>query len=209
MQPFRPTSVNESKEEAQTYRPTSISPPPPAKPPRIYDTPEGEDDVVYNDPVDVQPVEKKEKEDEEELYESPVWSSSEIQSFAEEGRPAPRKSITVISKRSTIRNPTPADYHYRHNPSPPYSYPQNHHHHRHQKDKSHLRKCDRPMHTYAVLAIFRNTTKTNTKWDNPSNEIAYMQREPFSKSQALRMIPSCCRVTRWCRWLIKIQKDLE
>ena len=92
----RPTSVNESNEEAQTSRPNSISPPPPAKPPRIYDTPEGEDDVVYNDPVDVQPVEKKEKEDEEELYESPVWSSSEIQSFAEEGRVVPRKSITLI-----------------------------------------------------------------------------------------------------------------
>ena len=95
LQTSRPTSVNESKEEAQTSRPTSISPPP-AKPPRIYDTPEGEDDVVYNDPVDVQPVEKKEKEDEEELYESPVWSSSEIQSFAEEGQPVPRKSIKFI-----------------------------------------------------------------------------------------------------------------
>ena len=93
-QTSRPTSVNESNEEAQTSRPTSISPPPPAKPPRIYDTPEGEDDVVYNDPVDVQPSEKKMKEDEEELYESPVWSSSEIQSFAEEGRPVPRKSIS-------------------------------------------------------------------------------------------------------------------
>ena len=96
LQTSRPTFVNESNEEAQTSRPTSISPPPPAKPPRIYDTPEGEDDVVYNDPVDVQPVEKKEKDEDEELYESPVWSSSEIQSFAEEGRPAPRKSITLI-----------------------------------------------------------------------------------------------------------------
>ena len=96
LQTSRPASVNESNEEAQTSRPTSISPPPPAKPPRIYDTPEGEDDVVYNDPVDVKPVEKKMKEDEEELYESPVWSSSEIQSFAEEGRPVPRKSITFI-----------------------------------------------------------------------------------------------------------------
>ena len=101
LQTSRPTSVNKSNEEAQTSRPNSISPPP-AKPPRIYDTPEGEDDVVYNDPVDVEPVEKKEKEDEEELYESPVWSSSEIQSFAEEGRPVPRKSITLISKRSSI-----------------------------------------------------------------------------------------------------------
>ena len=110
LQTSRPTSVNESNEEAQTSRPTSISPPPPAKPPRIYDTPEGEDDVVYNDPVDVQPVEK-EKEDEEELYESPVWSSSEIQSFAEEGRPVPRKSITVISTSSTMRNTTPQNAH--------------------------------------------------------------------------------------------------
>ena len=121
LQTSRPTSVNESNEEAQTSRATSISPPPPAKPPRIYDTPEGEDDVVYNDPVDVQTVEKKVKEDEEELYESPVWSSSEIQSFAEEGRPAPRKSITVISTRSTMRNPTPNDYHYCHDPYSPYS----------------------------------------------------------------------------------------
>ena len=96
LQTSRPASVNVSNEEAQTSRPSSISPPPPAKPPRIYDTPEGEDDVVYNDPVDVEPVEKKEKDDEEELYESPVWSSSEIQSFAEEGRPVPRKSITLI-----------------------------------------------------------------------------------------------------------------
>ena len=95
LQHSRPASVNKSNEEAQTSHPTSISPPP-AKPPRIYDTPEGEDDVVYNDPVDVEPVEKKEKDDEEELYESPVWSSSEIQSFAEEGRPVPRKSITFI-----------------------------------------------------------------------------------------------------------------
>ena len=96
LQTSRPTYINKSNEEAQTSHPNSISPPPPAKPPRIYDTPEGEDDVVYNDPVDVKPVEKKEKEDEEELYESPVWSSSEIQSFAEEGRPAPRKSIMFI-----------------------------------------------------------------------------------------------------------------
>ena len=91
LQTSRPNSVNEYNQEAQTSRPPSISPPPPAKPPRIYDTPEGEDDVVYNDPVDVQPVEKKEKDEDEELYESPVWSSSEIQSFAEEGRPFPCK----------------------------------------------------------------------------------------------------------------------
>ena len=64
-------------------RPNSFSPP--AKPPRIYDTPEGEDDVVYNDPVD---AEEKQKE---ELYESPVWSSSEIQSLAEQGRTHPGK----------------------------------------------------------------------------------------------------------------------
>ena len=102
----RPASVNESNEEAQTSRPTSISPPPPAKPPRIYDTPEGEDDVVYNDPVDVQPVDNKEKEDEEELYESPVWSSSEIQSLAEQGRTHPGNPITIaitlIQKSITI-----------------------------------------------------------------------------------------------------------
>ena len=68
-------------------RPNSFSPP--AKPPRIYDTPEGEDDVVYNDPVD---AEEKQKE---EMYESPVWSSSEIQSLAEQGRTHPGKSITI------------------------------------------------------------------------------------------------------------------
>ena len=62
-------------------RPNSFSPP--AKPPRIYDTPEGEDDVVYNDPVDA--------EEKEEMYESPVWSSSEIQSLAEQGRTHPGK----------------------------------------------------------------------------------------------------------------------
>jgi len=72
-----------------TSRPNSFSPPPPAKPPRIYDTPEGEDDIVYNDPVDMEPRNQKEKEEEEELYESPVWSSSEIQSFAEQGRGEP------------------------------------------------------------------------------------------------------------------------
>ena len=72
-----------------TSRPNSFSPPPPAKPPRIYDTPEGEDDIVYNDPVDN--MEPKEKEEEEELYESPVWSSSEIQSFAEQGRGEPSR----------------------------------------------------------------------------------------------------------------------
>ena len=60
---------------------------PPAKPPRIYDTPEGEDDVDYNDPVDA--------EEKEEMYESPVWSSSEIQSLAEQGRTHPGKSITI------------------------------------------------------------------------------------------------------------------
>ena len=68
-------------------RPNSFSPP--AKPPRIYDTPEGEDDVVYNDPVD---AEEKQKE---ELYESPVWSSSEIQSLAEQGRTHPGNPITI------------------------------------------------------------------------------------------------------------------
>ena len=101
LQTSRPTSVNESNEEAQTSRATSISPPPPAKPPRIYDTPEGEDDVVYNDPVDVQQVEKKEK-DEEELYESPVWSSSEIQSFAEEGRPVLRNYSADLLNQETF-----------------------------------------------------------------------------------------------------------
>ena len=75
-----------------TSRPNSFSPPPPAKPPRIYDTPEGEDDIVYNDPVDnMDPNQKGEKEEEEELYESPVWSSSEIQSFAEQGRGEPSR----------------------------------------------------------------------------------------------------------------------
>ena len=73
-------------------RPNSFSPP--AKPPRIYDTPEGEDDIVYNDPVDMEGNKKDEKEEEEELYESPVWSSSEIQSFADQGRTPPRKSIS-------------------------------------------------------------------------------------------------------------------
>ena len=82
-------------------RPNSFSPP--AKPPRIYDTPEGEDDIVYNEPVDMEPKEKeKEKEEEEELYESPVWSSSEIQSFAEEGRSPPSKSITIAISSTHI-----------------------------------------------------------------------------------------------------------
>ena len=80
-------------------RPNSFSPP--AKPPRIYDTPEGEDDIVYNDPVDMERNEKEKEE--EELYESPVWSSSEIQSFAEQGRTPPRKSITLPIS-STLHN---------------------------------------------------------------------------------------------------------
>ena len=86
-----------SEEEEPGSRSNSVSPP--AKPPRIYDTPEGEDDIVYNDPVD---MERNEKE-EEELYESPVWSSSEIQSFAEQGRTPPRKSITLPIS-STLHN---------------------------------------------------------------------------------------------------------
>ena len=87
-------SIGSIGEEGQASRPSSVSPP--AKPPRIYDTPEGEDDIVYNEPVDIEPKHKeKEKEEEEELYESPVWSSSEIQSFAEQGRTPPRKSITI------------------------------------------------------------------------------------------------------------------
>ena len=80
-------------------RSNSVSPP--AKPPRIYDTPEGEDDIVYNDPVDMERNEKEKEE--EELYESPVWSSSEIQSFAEQGRTPPRKSITLPIS-STLHN---------------------------------------------------------------------------------------------------------
>ena len=87
-----PEAASEPKSEAASEpasRPNSFSPPP-AKPPRIYDTPEGEDDIVYNDPVDnMEPRNQKEKEEEEELYESPVWSSSEIQSFAEQGRGEP------------------------------------------------------------------------------------------------------------------------
>ena len=94
-----------------TSRPNSFSPPP-AKPPRIYDTPEGEDDIVYNDPVDMEPRNQKEKEEEEELYESPVWSSSEIQSFAEQGRgEPPRKSITIAisSTHNTEQKSTSSD----------------------------------------------------------------------------------------------------
>ena len=49
-----------SEEEEPGSRSNSVSPP--AKPPRIYDTPEGEDDIVYNDPVD---MERNEKEKEE------------------------------------------------------------------------------------------------------------------------------------------------
>ena len=88
-------------------RPNSF--PPPAKPPRIYDTPEGEDDIVYNDPVDME-GKQKEKEEEEELYESPVWSSSEIQSFAEQGRTPPRKSIAIaISSTHNSEQSTSTD----------------------------------------------------------------------------------------------------
>ena len=86
-------SVGSREEEEPVSGSNSFSPP--AKPPRIYDTPEGEDDIVYNDPVDMEGNEKDEKEEEEELYDSPVWSSSEIQSFAEQGRTPPRKSITI------------------------------------------------------------------------------------------------------------------
>ena len=88
-----------SEEEEPVSRSNSVSPP--AKPPRIYDTPEGEDDIVYNDPVDMERNEKEKEE--EELYESPVWSSSEIQSFAEQGRTPPRKSITLPIS-STLHN---------------------------------------------------------------------------------------------------------
>ena len=96
-----------SEEEEPVSRSNSVSPP--AKPPRIYDTPEGEDDIVYNDPVDMERNEK-EKEEEEDLYESPVWSSSEIQSFAEQGRTPPRKSITLQShQRCTTEQSTSSD----------------------------------------------------------------------------------------------------
>ena len=86
-------SDRESVGSGEEEEPVSGSNSPPAKPPRIYDTPEGEDDIVYNDPVDMEGNKKDKKEEEEELYESPVWSSSEIQSFAEPGRTPPRKSI--------------------------------------------------------------------------------------------------------------------
>ena len=99
-------SIGSIGEEGPASRPSSISPP--AKPPRIYDTPEGEDDIVYNEPADMEPNQKKEEE--EELYESPVWSSSEIQSFAEPGRTPPRKSITIaISSTHKSRQSTSSD----------------------------------------------------------------------------------------------------
>ena len=69
----------------QSVRPRSTSPP--SKPPRIYDTPEEEEEQVYEQPVD--------RREQEEVYESPVWSTTEIHSLEGGAHQHPGKTIAT------------------------------------------------------------------------------------------------------------------